>query len=134
MLPLTFERHMLLWLLRAAFVALLIGMAVVASSFFIESQQTVLAVLVPLGVLAVGGLILFTDLRELQKQITTISAVYFGLLLGLLLGYLFSMALVPILESAFPNQSQMVLLGRVLLTVLSCYVTISTFLQTKDEF
>ena len=38
---------------------------------------------------------LFTDVREKQKQITTISAIYFGLLLGLLLGWLFSLALEP---------------------------------------
>ena len=32
--------------------------------------------------------VLFTDVREKQKHITTISALYFGLLLGLLLGRL----------------------------------------------
>jgi uncharacterized protein YacL len=125
---------MLLWLLRIAFAVLLIGLAVVSVGFFVETEQTANMVLVPLGILALGGLVLFTDLREKQKQITTISAVYFGLLLGLLLGYLFSIALVPILQSTFGEHSPMVLLGRVLLTVVSCYVTISTFLQTKDEF
>ena len=74
-----------------------------------------------------------TDLREKQKQITTISAIYFGLLLGLLLGYLFSTILEPLLAGAF-NKPQMVQLGRVLITVICCYVTISTLLQTKDEF
>ncbi|MCI0701295.1 MAG: PIN domain-containing protein [Planctomycetia bacterium] len=125
---------MLLWLLRGAFVALLVGMAAISVGFFVESEQPSHMILVPLAILAIGGLILFTDLREKQKQITTLSAVYFGLLLGLLLGWLFSMAVVPILENTFPGKPQMVLLGRVLLTVLCCYVTISTFLQTKDEF
>ena len=125
---------MLLTLLRVAFVALLLGLAVVSVSIFVESGDTATTVLVPLGILGVGALVLLTDVREKQKQITTISAIYFGLLLGLLLGYLFSMAVVPILESTFPGQPQMVLLGRVLLTVICCYVTISTFLQTKDEF
>ncbi|MBY0456402.1 MAG: TRAM domain-containing protein, partial [Gemmataceae bacterium] len=69
-----------------------------------------------------------------QKQITTISAVYFGLLLGLMIGFLFSVALVPILESTFGKDSPMILLGRAMLTVVCCYITISTFLQTKDEF
>ena len=81
-------------------------------------------------------LVLFTDLREKQKQITTISAVYFGLLLGLLLGWLFSLALDPLLEvRASRTEPQMVAAsGRVLITVVCCYVTISTLLQTKDEF
>jgi uncharacterized protein YacL len=125
---------MLLWLLRSAFVALLIGMAVISVGFFVEAEQPLNMVLVPLTILALGGLVLFTDVREKQKQITTLSAVYFGLLLGLLLGWLFSMALVPILESTFPHKPQMVLLGRICLTILCCYVTISTLLQTKDEF
>ena len=125
---------MLLTLLRVAYVTLLLGLAVVSVSIFVESGDTATTVLVPLGILGVGALVLLTDVREKQKQITTISAIYFGLLLGLLLGYLFSMAVVPILESTFPGQPQMVLLGRVLLTVVCCYVTISTFLQTKDEF
>lgn len=125
---------MLLPLLRVAYIALLVGMAVVSVGFFVEAEDTVGMILVPLAIVAIGSLVLATDLWEKQKQITTISAVYFGLLLGLLLGYLFSQALVPILESTFPKQPRMVLLGRLALTVICCYVTISTFLQTKDEF
>ncbi|MBN9121161.1 MAG: TRAM domain-containing protein [Planctomycetes bacterium] len=125
---------MLLWLLRVAYVVLLVGMAVISIGFFVESEDVASTILVPIAIVAIGSLVLLTDIREKQKQITTISAVYFGLLLGLLLGYLFSMAVVPILESTFPGHPRMVLLGRVLLTVVCCYVTISTFLQTKDEF
>ncbi len=125
---------MLLPLVRTAYIALLLGMAVIGVGFFVEANDVASMILVPLAILAVGGLVLLTDLYEKQKQITTISAVYFGLLLGLLLGYLFSTALVPILESTFPHKPQMVLLGRIVLTVVCCYVTISTFLQTKDEF
>ena len=61
------------------------------------------ALSVPVVILLFGGLVLVTDVREKQKQITTISAIYFGLLLGLLVGWLFSMAVVPMLESAFPG-------------------------------
>ena len=125
---------MLLWLLRAAFVALLVGVAVFAVSIFVPDEDMTNVILVPFGVLAGGGLVLFTDMREKQKQITTLTAVYFGLLLGLLIGWLFSMALEPLLTSGFPNRPQVVQLGRVLITLISCYVTISTLLQTKDEF
>jgi len=78
--------------------------------------------------------VLLTDMKERQKQITTISAIYFGLLLGLLLGYLFSMALEPMIAGLFNDRSAMVPLGRIVITVICCYVTISTLLQTKDEF
>lgn len=123
---------MLLWLLRAAYVVLLLGVAAFAASAFVE-EDTAKAVLVPLAVLAIGGVVLFTDVQERQKQITTISAIYFGLLLGLLLGWLFSMALVPLLDAAF-QRPEITNLGRVLLTLICCYVSISTLLQTKDEF
>ncbi len=91
-------------------------------------------VLAPLGILAIGAIVLVTDVYERQKQITTISAVYFGLLLGLLLGYLFSLVLEPLMHGAFGDKPQLVTLSRVLITVVCCYVTISTLLQTKDEF
>src|SRR5262245_4098412 len=115
---------MLLWLLRVAYTVLLIGMAVISISILVELDKTdtMRVILVPLTIVGVGSLVMLTDIREKQKQITTISAVYFGLLLGLLLGYLFSMALVPILESAFPDHPKMVLLGRALLTIVCCYI------------
>jgi uncharacterized protein YacL len=124
---------MLLWLLRIAYVALLIGMAIISISFFVETNETAAMIFAPLGILALGSIVLLTDVREKQKQITTISAIYFGLLLGLLLGYLFSIILEPLLANTF-EQRQMVQLIRVLITVICCYVTISTLLQTKDEF
>jgi uncharacterized protein YacL len=125
---------MLLWLLRAAYIALLIGLAAFSATVFFESGETANGILVPVAILLLGGVVLFTDLREKQKQITTITAIYFGLLLGLLIGWLFSMAVMPILEAAFPGKPQVLQLGRVLITVISCYVSISTLLQTKDEF
>ncbi|MDY3552895.1 PIN domain-containing protein [Gemmata sp. JC717] len=125
---------MLLLLLRIAYAVLVVGMAALSSAFLVEEKNVPGAIVAPLAVLAVSGVVLLTDVRERQKQITTISAVYFGLLLGLLLGYLFSIALVPVLASTFGEGSPLILLGRVLLTVVCCYVTISTFLQTKDEF
>jgi len=124
---------MLLWLLRVAYVALVLGMAIVSISFFVETKEVGGMLLAPLGLLAIGAIVLLTDVRERQKQITTISAVYFGLLLGLLLGYLFSLVLEPLMRDAF-SKPQLVALGRVLITVVCCYVTISTLLQTKDEF
>lgn len=125
---------MLLWLLRGAYVALLVGLAVFAASVFVQHDEDGTAVGVGLGILAFGTLVLWTDARERQKQITTISAVYFGLLLGLLVGYLFSLATEPLMAYVFPNRPQMLPVGRVLITVVCCYVTISTLLQTKDEF
>jgi uncharacterized protein YacL len=127
---------MLLWLLRGAYVLLLLGLAAFTANVFISDENDTSALnatVFPLLIIVIGALVMFTDIRERQKQITTISAIYFGLLLGLLLGWLFSMALVPLLDSAF-HRPQVTQLGRLLLTLICCYVTISTLLQTKDEF
>jgi uncharacterized protein YacL len=123
---------MLLCLFRITYVSLLVVIAIIAMSFFTDTPLNM--ILVPSVILVLGGAVLLTDLREKQKQITTLSAVYFGLLLGLLLGYLFSFAIVPILESIPGAPSQMILLSRVVIALICCYVTISTLLQTKDEF
>ena len=125
---------MLLWLLRGAYVALLVGLAVFTASVFVERDEQTRAVVVPLIILGFGALVLFTDVREKQKQITTISAIYFGLLLGLLVGWLFSLALRPLFESAFPGAPQVIQAMQVVIMVICCYLTISTLLQTKDEF
>ncbi len=124
---------MLLTLLRVAYAVLLIGMAIISVSFFVGTEDVAGMIFAPLGILLIGGVVFVTDVREKQKRITTISALYFGLLLGLLLGYLFSLVLEPLMQNVF-GKPQVVTLGRVLITVICCYVTISTLVQTKDEF
>ncbi len=129
-----------LWVLRGCFGAIIIGMAWTAFSYFngpphLDFGRGVQAFVTILGV---GFLVLATDVLVRNKQITTVSAIYFGLLLGLLLGTLFSMALEPIITDwAGPNREviQSVNYGvRMLLTVICCYISISVLLQTKDEF
>src|SRR5262245_62445347 len=127
---------MLLWLLRGLFVAIILGMAVAAFTTFSKDDRAWSGIIAALIVLAIGGLVLFTDLWERNKQITTLSAIYFGLLLGLLLGWLFSMALERFLGTWIesPESAPVVVVVRVFTTVVCCYITISTLLQTKDEF
>jgi uncharacterized protein YacL len=130
---------MLLWLLRGLFVAIVLGMAIAAFTTFSEVKgETKIwgGVWAALIILAVGGVVLFTDLWERNKQITTLSALYFGLLLGLLLGWLFSMAVERFLGTWIETaeSAPVIVVVRVFTTVVCCYITISTLLQTKDEF
>ena len=64
-----------------------------------------------------------------KKRIETLSAVYFGLLIGMLLSYLLVQALNPVLQGQqFRN-------GVLILTTLTLpYICISLLLQTKDDF
>jgi uncharacterized protein YacL len=136
---------MLLWLLRVAYAILIVVMALVALNTF---QETADALKTCLLILFIGFAVVASDIWERNKQITTISALYFGLLLGLFLGWLFSLALAPLLtgwvgNSLDPNLDPIVRaqqikdweqLIRLFITVVCCYITISTLLQTKDEF
>ncbi len=135
---------MLLWILRGCYVALILGVGL----FFLDRlpPETGFAVklLSLVGVLLLGGAVLAADMMIRDKQITTISAIYFGLLLGLLLGTILTSALNPFLEEWFkelasgPDKERT--LGnvreafRLLITVVCCYISVSTLLQTKDEF
>jgi uncharacterized protein YacL len=124
--------HLLLWALRGIFGVMIIGMASFAFSYYMKTSGDWVSGAEAFAViLVVGGLIVVTDMLVRNKQITTISAIYFGLLLGLLLGTLFYTALEPFLE----GWDKLGLQGiRLMLTAICCYVSISTLLQTKDEF
>ncbi|HEX3152220.1 MAG TPA: TRAM domain-containing protein [Gemmataceae bacterium] len=129
---------MLLWLLRGLFVAIVLGVSFAAFNTFADAQEARIlpGVLAALTILAVGALVMFTDLWERNKQITTLSALYFGLLLGLLLGWLISMAMAEFIKAWLQERAAepVLITTRVFVTVVCCYITISTLLQTKDEF
>jgi uncharacterized protein YacL len=130
---------MLLWILRGIFGVIIIGLATGAASVYWSTtdaehniQNFIFGAVAFLAILAVGVASVFLDLFIRNKQITTISAVYFGLLLGLLLGTVFAAALDPIIRT-YLNDA-MVTRFPYLITIVCCYVTVSTLLQTKDEF
>jgi len=86
--------------------------------------------------LAFGGIMLLAvgviaaDTFVKKKRLDTISAVYWGLLVGLFLTYVLRLALSPMLSSKAPTTPYFELtLGMIL-----CYTCISLLLQTKDDF
>jgi uncharacterized protein YacL len=122
---------LLVWVLRGAFGVVIIGMAVVV--FNAMQPEFTTGVMGFVAILATGLVVVTLDLAVRNKQITTISAVYFGLLLGLLLGTIFSTALEPFIKD-WVGVDQVRQAIRLLITVVCCYVSISLLLQTKDEF
>jgi uncharacterized protein YacL len=134
----------LLWLLRGCFGAVVIGLALAAFRHFNRepANDSVKGWVAFGSILGAGLLVVITDLLIRDKQITTLSAIYFGLLLGLLLGNILATALDPFLfgpEADAPTAQYYALLYQrkgvaLLITVICCYICISTLLQTKDEF
>ncbi len=168
--------HVLLWLLRGVFGAICIGIAMLAFKHFSEGPNDMANGWIAFFcILGAGAFIVLTDVLIRNKEITTLSAIYFGLLLGLLLGNILSTALEPFifdlgaLRSPAGKAPHLVVYppadkdgsirvdvtqgdggsssgvpdGRsqyerralsLILTVICCYIAISTLLQTKDEF
>ncbi len=127
--------HTLLWLLRGCFGAIVIGVAWVAFVSLGTDTDPTDAKAVFAVIVGVGFLVMATDIAVRNKQITTISAVYFGLLLGLLLGTLFSTALEPFLSDTWiARRPDSIRTVRLFITLVCCYASISLLLQTKDEF
>ena len=85
----------------------------------------------------VGGLIVLAagviaaDVFSGRKRLDTITAVYFGLVIGLFLTYVLTIALSPLLSSGDARQARWtpLILGMVL-----CYTCISILMQTKNDF
>jgi uncharacterized protein YacL len=129
---------MLLWLLRGLYLVIVVGMAVAAFTTFSDVQEGHFwpGVRASFIILGIGSLVLITDLWERNKQITTLSAIYFGLLLGLLLGWLLSLAIEQFINSWMDERPSLPvkLVVQIFVTVVCCYITISTLLQTKNEF
>lgn len=125
---------MILWILRGFFGAMMIGVAILAFNYVLpDGFWSGLAAF--LLVLVAGVFVIAADVALRNKQITTLSAIYFGLLLGLLLGTLFSEAIKPFIPTESIRDPQLVLRGvQVAITTIFCYVVTSTLLQTKDEF
>jgi len=92
-------------------------------------QDPKMPYLVFIGVLLVAFAVVAVDMFFPKKRIEVISAVYFGLLVGVLLSYLLTIAMDPLLE----NNRFKSYISLFTVTVF-CYACVSLLLQTKDDF
>jgi uncharacterized protein YacL len=125
---------MLLWILRGCYIALILGVGLVVLNNYPPEADFGVKLIGFAEVILVGVVVLVSDLLIREKQITTISAIYFGLLLGLALGRITADALDPILTDWFgavPRRAETV---KLFITIICCYIVVSTLIQTKDEF
>ncbi len=83
------------------------------------------------GVLVVAGGVLAADIFTRQKQLGTITAFYFGLIIGLFLTYVLKTAISPILPTEPKWLADWLLLA---MATVVCYSCVSVLLQTKDDF
>ncbi len=120
---------MALLILRVAFICVTAGIATLVFRYNLDGPDYMPylvifgTVLLALGVIAV-------DVFTPRKRIEVISAVYFGLLVGVMLAYILFLALTPLLpiDNVALGPMQLVL------GAITCYACISVLLQTKDDF
>ena len=124
---------MALVILRAIFVMVSVGIAVlIFNSEPMRQAPQWLPWAVLAGMVALPLVVMGIDASVRRKDLTTITAVYFGLLVGVLLTYVAMLALSPVLP---PARSHAIwdwlplILGCVL-----CYICTSLLLQTREDF
>lgn len=123
---------MALFVLRIVFVLVVVGLGVVlvhSGSLPQTPDWSPLAVFAGLVLLSLA--VIGLDVRLKRKRLDVISAVYFGLVVGLFLAFVAGQALSPLLINRDP---QIKLWVQSVLSALLCYVCISLLLQTRHDF
>lgn len=80
------------------------------------------------GLLLLTQAVTLIDILIPRKRVEIISAVYFGLLVGILLSYLLQLALLPVIEPQWKGVTLM------LSNLILPYFCVTLLLQTKDHF
>jgi uncharacterized protein YacL len=131
---------MQLLILRVVFVLVAIGIAtllVTSGPFVALENPPWLPWLIFFGTLALAGLTIGADVLLPRKPIDVISAVYFGLLVGVFLTYVVMLVLTPLLPTPVPGDRWAAAARTttsLILGMMICYICISVLIQTKDDF
>jgi uncharacterized protein YacL len=112
-------------------VAIALGYQLVAEADLLGGENKWLPWIGFLGVLIVAASVIIADIAMRRKRLDTITAIYFGTIIGLFLTYVFQLALTPILP---PSDTWLAHWLRLALATIVCYSCISVLLQTKDDF
>jgi uncharacterized protein YacL len=124
---------MALIVLRAIFVMVSVGIAVLifnSEPMRAAPEWVPWAVLV--GMIALPLTVIGIDASLRRKDLTVITAVYFGLLVGVFVTYIAILALTPIIPPS-PKHPVTQWLPLILGSML-CYVCTSLLIQTRDDF
>lgn len=95
---------------------------------FVEAHRALTFVMLLVGTQSITVI----DILIRKKRVEIISAIYFGLLIGVLLSYLMMLALVPVLS--YTGMQAWGDIVNLLCSMLLSYFSISWLLQTKDDF
>jgi uncharacterized protein YacL len=124
---------MALFFLRGIFIVVSAGIAVlIINNAALRAAPAWVPWGILAGMIALPVTVIAVDGAIRRKDLTTITAVYFGLLIGVFLTYIAMLALTPVLplNQADPLWTWLpLILGSVL-----CYLSTSLLLQTRNDF
>ncbi len=122
---------MALVILRFVFMFVAVGLTtLLVRSDAMQGQADWLPWVCFFSVLVGAAVVIAFDMFMSYKEIGTISAVYFGVIVGMVLTYALTIALAPLLDLVGDSRDVI----RIGLGVVLCYMCISILLQTKDDF
>ena len=119
---------MALIILRCIFLLCAGGISAIINTSLSDTSTTV-PWLVFAGIMTLAVAVVVADIYAPRKRIDTISAIYFGVLIGVLLTYVLTIAIAPLLQQSFSAPAIQLVIALVL-----CYTCTSILLQTKDDF
>ncbi len=122
---------MILILIRAAFVLVIAGLGVKMAKI-VGEHQLANPYLVFIGLMLAAIAVVAGDLLTPRKRIQTISALYFGVIVGLFLSNLINDAIQPSMQLYLDPRVHMAISSTFM--IFMCYICVSTLLQTKDDF
>lgn len=118
--------------LRCIFVLVAAGLgAYIINSGSLPAEPAELPWLIMGGILLLAVVVIGIDALVPRKRLETITAVYFGMIVGMFLTYVVRLALNPLLSGVRPPTLQWFDLTLGMILVYTC---ISVLLQTKDDF
>ncbi len=120
-------------ILRAVFMMVAAGFSyrLIVEPDLFPAEPTWLPYAVFAAIMLLSIAVISLDLLVPRKRLDTITAVYFGMIIGLFLTYVLTIAFSPVLPQVDSEAARWVtpIIGMVL-----CYLCISLLLQTKDDF
>ena len=120
-----------LFFVRFVFVLVAAGVGVqLIRTEGINDQPVSILWLVFTGVMLAALTTIAIDVLFKHKRLDVITAIYFGLIIGLFLTYILRLALISVL----PEQASYVQVIGLIFGMCICYVCISVLMQTKDDF
>jgi uncharacterized protein YacL len=116
--------------IRALLIVVSAGVGLLLSSSFGRPEDSIWYML---GAVAVAGVLIIAEMFFSKSDISTVSAIVFGLIIGLIMAYLFQAVLLLMVEDEKLVQELKTPL-HLILTVIFCYFGVTFLLRTRNNF